>query len=73
MWLYLIIIFLPIIHYFTTVNKKTNSKVFLFVYICFLTIFVGANVECDTIVYNDKQKEVARLIKLFYKKMIVKY
>lgn len=41
MWLYLIIIFLPIIHYFTTVNKKTNSKVFLFVYICFLTIFVG--------------------------------
>ena len=28
---------------------------------------VGANVECETIIYNDKQKEVARLIKLFYK------
>ena len=28
---------------------------------------VGANIECNTIVYNDKQKEVARLIKLFYK------
>ena len=28
---------------------------------------VGANIECETIIYNDKQKEVARLIKLFYK------
>lgn len=28
---------------------------------------VGANVDCETIIYNDKQKEVARLIKLFYK------
>lgn len=28
---------------------------------------VGANVESDFVIYNDKQKEVTRLIKLFYK------
>lgn len=28
---------------------------------------VGVNVECDRIIYNDKQREVYRLIKLFYK------
>lgn len=28
---------------------------------------VGANIDCDKIIYNDKQKEVVRLIKLFYK------
>lgn len=28
---------------------------------------VGANIEAEKIIYNDKQKEVSRLIKLFYK------
>ena len=28
---------------------------------------VGVNIDCPTIIYNDKQKEVARLIQLFYK------
>ncbi len=39
---------------------------------CFIDLFgggfnVGANIDCNTIIYNDKQKEVARLIKIFYK------
>ena len=41
MWLYLIIIFIPIIYFFTTINKKTNTQVFLFIYIFFLSFFVG--------------------------------